>query len=163
MQDVDESTATTNVVVMVGAPDTSKARADVTEQRIVRSSTAMQTVVVTGFQPGETVSATVNSTPFELTPVTADGFGNARLTFAVGPDFELGAHRVEVRGSITGELPAERENTAFTVVAAAAGAGGLPATGGDAGGLFLAGGAGLALILAGAALWVLRRRRTVTE
>lgn len=163
MQDVDESTATTNVVVMVGAPDTSKARADVTEQRIVRSSTAMQTVVLTGFQPGETVSATVNSTPFELTPVTADGFGNARLTFAVGPDFELGAHRVEVRGSITGELPAERENTAFTVVAAAAGAGGLPATGGDAGGLFLAGGAGLALILAGAALWVLRRRRTATE
>ncbi len=155
---------------------TTQARADVLLPQIVRGTGVSQTVVVQGFQPGETVSATVNSTPFELTPVIADGAGTARMTFAVGADFELGAHRVEVRGSVTGELPADRENTAFTVTAqpAAAGTGGgsslpgtgrgssLPATGLDLDGP-LAGGLAAALILAGAALWTLRRRSASGE
>ncbi len=150
---------------------TTKARADVLLPQIVRGTGVSQTVVVQGFQPGETVSATVNSTPFELTPVIADGAGTARMTFPVGADFDLGAHRVEVRGSVTGELPVDRENTAFTVTAqpAAAGTGGgsslpaagrgssLPATGMDLNGP-LAGGLAAALILAGATLWTLRRR-----
>ncbi|WP_176786381.1 choice-of-anchor G family protein [Microbacterium testaceum] len=146
---------------------TTQARADVLLPQIVRGTGVSQTVVVQGFQPGETVSATVNSTPFELTPVTADGSGTARMTFAVGADFELGAHRVDVRGSVTGELPTERENTAFTVTAqpAAAGNGGgssLPATGLDLNGP-LAGGLAAALILAGATLWTLRRRSASGE
>ncbi len=146
---------------------TTQARADVLLPQIVRGTGVSQTVVVQGFQPGETVSATVNSTPFELTPVIADGAGTARMTFAVGADFELGAHRVDVRGSVTGELPTERENTAFTVTAqpAAAGNGGgssLPATGLDLNGP-LAGGLAAALILAGATLWTLRRRSASGE
>jgi len=146
---------------------TTQARADVLLPQIVRGTGVSQTVVVQGFQPGETVSATVNSTPFELTPVTADGSGAARMTFAVGADFELGSHRVDVRGSVTGEIPTERENTAFTVTAqpAAAGNGGgssLPATGLDLNGP-LAGGLAAALILAGATLWTLRRRSASGE
>lgn len=145
---------------------TTQARADVLLPQIVRGTGVSQTVVVQGFQPGETVSATVNSTPFELTPVTADATGSARMTFAVGADFELGAHRVEVRGSVTGELPTERENTAFTVTAqpAVAGGGGsfLPATGVDLNGP-LVGGFAAALILAGATLWTLRRRSASGE
>ncbi|REC99783.1 hypothetical protein DEU35_0759 [Microbacterium sp. AG157] len=146
---------------------TVQARADVLLPQIVRGIGVSQTVVVQGFQPGETVSATVNSTPFELAPVTADAEGSARMTFEVGADFELGAHRVEVRGSVTGELPTERENTAFTVTAqpAAAGNGGgssLPATGVDLNGP-LVGGLAAALIVAGATLWTLRRRSTSGE
>ena len=146
---------------------TAQARADVLLPQIVRGTGVDQTVVVQGFQPGETVSATVNSTPFELAPVTADGTGSARMTFAVGADFELGAHRVEVRGSVTGELPTERENTAFTVTgqpAAASNGGGstLPATGSDLNGP-LVGGVAAALILAGASLWAVRRRSASGE
>ncbi|WJS91503.1 choice-of-anchor G family protein [Microbacterium testaceum] len=146
---------------------TVQARADVLLPQIVRGIGVSQTVVVQGFQPGETVSATVNSTPFELAPVTADAAGSARMTFEVGADFELGAHRVEVRGSVTGELPTERENTAFTVTAqpAAAGNGGgssLPATGVDLNGP-LVGGLAAALIVAGATLWTLRRRSASGE
>ncbi|MDZ5145840.1 choice-of-anchor G family protein [Microbacterium testaceum] len=146
---------------------TVQARADVLLPQIVRGIGVSQTVVVQGFQPGETVSATVNSTPFELAPVTADAAGSARMTFEVGADFELGAHRVEVRGAVTGELPTERENTAFTVTAqpAAAGNGGgssLPATGVDLNGP-LVGGLAAALIVAGATLWTLRRRSASGE
>ncbi|MDT0115999.1 choice-of-anchor G family protein [Microbacterium sp. PRF11] len=146
---------------------TTQARADVALTQIVRGTGVTQTVILTGFQPGETISATVNSTPFELTPVTADASGSARMTFAVGADFQLGAHRVDVRGSVSGELPTERENTAFTVTAqpvAAAGGGGkaLPATGVDLNGP-LTGGIAAALILAGATLWTLRRRSASGE
>ncbi|WP_295838032.1 choice-of-anchor G family protein [uncultured Microbacterium sp.] len=146
---------------------TTQARADVALTQIVRGTGVTQTVILTGFQPGETISATVNSTPFELTPVTADPSGSARMTFAVGADFELGAHRVDVRGSVSGELPTERENTAFTVTAQpvpAAGGGGkaLPATGVDLNGP-LTGGIAAALILAGATLWTVRRRSASGE
>ncbi len=147
---------------------TTLARADVSLTQIVRGTGVTQTVILSGFQPGETISATVNSTPFDLTPVIADASGSARMTFAVGADFQLGAHRVEVRGSVSGELPAERENTAFTVTAqpvvASGGGGGksLPATGMDLNGP-LTGGIAAALILAGAALWTLRRRSASGE
>jgi len=154
---------------------TTQARADVALKQIVRGTGVDQTVIVTGFQPGETVSATVRSTPFELTPVTADAGGTARFTFAIGADFELGDHRVDVRGSVTGELPAEREDTGFTVLQPqAAGIGGttpvtgvgtggrLPATGAPDDGLLLAGFAA-ALIVGGAALWVVRRRTSSGE
>jgi LPXTG-motif cell wall-anchored protein len=134
----------------------------VTQTRIVRGTGVTQVVVGTGFEPGETVSATVLSTPFELAPVVADAAGNVRFTFPVGPTFELGAHRVEVRGSVSGELPTDRERTAFTVVAAPAGPGTLPATGGDLNGLAL-GGLGMAMLIAGAAALTIRRRNTAEE
>lgn len=142
------------------------ARADVALTQIVRGAGVTQTVVLRGFEPGETISATVNSTPFDLAPAIADASGSVRMTFAVGADFELGAHRVDVRGSVTGELPTERENTAFTVTAQPVTAGGggtaLPATGMDLDGP-LVGGFAAALILAGAALWTVRRRSTSGE
>lgn len=127
-----------------------------TETRIVRGPNATQTVVATGFQPGESVSATVNSTPFNLGPVVADAAGNARFTFAVGNTFALGQHRVDVRGSVTGELPSSSEQTAFVVVAVTT-VGVLPATGSPVNGM-LVGGVGAGMLLAGMLLWTLRRR-----
>lgn len=153
-QDLDGSTDTVTVSVAVGPIDTSDARASVAEKRLVRGPGVWQTVYVTGFQPGETVSATVNSTPFDLPAVTADANGSALFTFAVDAGFELGDHRVEVRGSLTGELPVEREDTAFTVVAGAA----LSVTGGDPAGTLLIGGIALGLLLVGATLRMWRRR-----
>jgi LPXTG-motif cell wall-anchored protein len=94
------------------------------------------------------------STPFDLAPVVADAAGNVRFTFPVGADFELGAHRVEVTGSVSGALPVERERTAFTVVAKS-----LPATGVDPSGLFFGGAGAAALLVAGAGLLLIRRRQ----
>ncbi|KQR88933.1 hypothetical protein ASF96_04050 [Microbacterium sp. Leaf179] len=92
------------------------------------------------------------------------------MSFAVGPDFELGAHRVDVRGSITGDLPAERENTDFVVVDSersgpagngnSGGNGGLARTGVEVQAPLMAGGAAILLFL-GAGLWALRRREVV--
>lgn len=162
VQDVDESTSTVGFAIVAG-PDTSQARATVTQTRIVRGPGATQTVLVTGMQPGESVSGTVHSTPFDLPAVTADASGSARMTFAVGSDFELGAHRVDVRGSITGEIPDERETTSFTVVAATAaggGAGGGLAATGSSADMFGFVGAGVLFLIAGAVVAMLRRRRT---
>ncbi len=147
---------------------TAGARADAVNGVVVRGTDARQNIVVSGFQPGETVFATVFSTPFDLTPVTVDASGMARMSFAVGPDFELGAHRVEIRGSVTGDLPQDRENTAFLVVDPAnAGPsgdgggdgiqGGLPQTGAEVNAPLALGGAAL-LLLFGAGLWSIRRR-----
>ncbi|WP_157524926.1 LPXTG cell wall anchor domain-containing protein [Microbacterium yannicii] len=125
-----------------------------TQTRIVRGTGVVQVVNGSNFEPGETVSATVNSTPFDLAPVVADASGNVRFTFPVGADFELGAHRVEVTGSVSGALPVDRERTAFTVVTKS-----LPATGMDPGGLVLGGVGAAALLAAGAGLLFLRRKQ----
>ena len=120
----------------------------------------IQEVYATGFEPGETISATVFSTPFALTPVVADVSGNATFTFPIDSSLELGAHRVELSGSVTGDLPLDREATAFTVTAVAATAPGsrpgLPSTGFD--GLWL-GGLGAVMLLLGGAFVATRRAR----
>ncbi|MDZ8201359.1 LPXTG cell wall anchor domain-containing protein [Microbacterium sp. SSW1-59] len=120
---------------------------------IQRGTGVTQEVYGTGFEPGETVTATVYSTPFDLEPQVADAAGNVTFAFAVDADFDLGAHRVEVTGSESGALPMDRETTDFTVTAPA-----LPATGGGGDGLLI-GGLGIGAILAGAALYVLRRKK----
>ncbi|MCW4458683.1 choice-of-anchor G family protein [Microbacterium sp. MPKO10] len=142
--------------------DVDAPQATVKYESIVRGTGVTQEVYGTGFAPGETVSGTVHSTPFELEPTEADSNGNVTFTFAVDNDFELGAHRVDLVGSESGELTDAQEDTNFTVtapVSAGNNAGdSLPVTGSD-GGLLLGGLAAL-LTLLGAALVLSRKKQT---
>ncbi|PPF58003.1 sortase [Clavibacter michiganensis] len=157
-----------------GSTDGSDAptRATVSLPVIVRGTGVVQEVTAENFTPGETILATVNSTPMPLEPKIADADGRATFTFPVGADFELGAHSVTVTGTESG--PADEMLTQFQVVAATVpagqpgpvlggggyGGGILPVTGGDADGLLLLGGIALLMMLTGAgALHRSRSRR----
>src|SRR5699024_3288189 len=84
--------------------------------KIVRGTGVTQEVYGSGFEPGESVTATVHSTPFELEAVTANESGDVTFTFDVGSDFELGDHNVTLVGATSGEAPAANTHTDFTVV-----------------------------------------------
>ena len=130
-------------------------QATVERRTIVRGSGVDQRVFGIGFQPGETVSATVYSTPLALTPQVADANGNVTFSFRVGNDFELGLHRVEFIGAVSGDLPANRETTDFTVTGVATSA--LAYTGFD--GMWLAGLAALLMLAGIGGIGVTRRRQ----
>jgi LPXTG-motif cell wall-anchored protein len=142
---------------------------------IVRGTGVVQEVTAVNFAPGETILATVNSTPMPLEPKIADADGRATFTFPVGADFELGAHSVTVMGADSGM--AEEMLTQFQVIGTTVpagqpgpvlggggyggyGGGILPVTGGDADGMLLLGGIALLMMLTGAgALHRSRSRR----
>src|SRR5699024_5597502 len=84
--------------------------------KIVRDTGVTQEVYGSGFESGESVTATVHSTPFELEAVTANESGDVTFTFDVGSDFELGDHNVTLVGATAGEVPAANTHTDFTVV-----------------------------------------------
>jgi len=148
-------------------------RTTVAFSSVVRGTGVIQQVTGTGFTPGETVSATVNSTPMPLTAQTAGPDGRVVFTFPIGADFELGAHSVTVTGSVSG--PTDLPDTDFTVVAKTVpagqpgtpirggnggyGGGILPVTGGGSDGLFLLGGIALLMLLTGAGALHQSRRR----
>lgn len=71
------------------------------------------TQVATGhsFQPGETVSAVLRSTPISLGSATADENGDVTFTFEIPADFELGEHSVTLTGSFSGSV-----SETFTVI-----------------------------------------------
>ena len=119
-------------------------RAVVEYSTVVRGTGVTQKFFGYGFQPGETVAATIYSTPIALTPQVADASGNVVFSVLIGANFELGAHRVEFIGSVSGALPQDREATDFVVT-------GNPAVLASTGftGMWLAGLAAL-LMLAGA-------------
>ncbi|WP_233548839.1 choice-of-anchor G family protein [Clavibacter lycopersici] len=144
-----------------GAEATTRAVVRFTE--IVRGSGSMQMVDAVGFIPGETLNATVFSTPKPLAPLVADAQGRATFVFEVGPDFELGDHEVDVIGVRSGM--ADEMITQFRVVASTVpagqpgtglgggggyGGGILPVTGGDGDGMLLLGGIALLMMLTGA-------------
>lgn len=76
------------------------------------------TVTGSGFQPGESVTASLHSTPREIGTQEAGANGSVRFTFNVLSD-EVGQHRVELSGSVSGSV-----SVVLTVEAAT-----LPATG----------------------------------
>jgi LPXTG-motif cell wall-anchored protein len=144
--------------------DASGLTATVKYERIVRGTGVIQEVYGTGFEAGESVTATVNSTPFTLT-ANADQNGNVVFSFAVGNDFELGAHHAILVGAVSGEVPDANTDTDFVVVTAG-GSGGPGGSGGnnlpDTGSSLPIGfaiGAVLLLLLGGAALWLSKIRR----
>jgi len=76
-----------------------------------------QTVGGSGWQPGEKVTLTVNSTPISLGTVTAKADGTLPTkTFTVPTTFELGTHTVVAVGEVSGTRQAT-----FQVIAAATG------------------------------------------
>ncbi|OQJ48737.1 sortase [Clavibacter sepedonicus] len=150
-----------------GSTDGSDAptRAVVRFTEIVRGSGSMQMVDASGFIPGETLNATVFSTPKPLAPMIADADGRATFVFEIGLDFEMGDHRVEVSGVQSGM--ADEMDTRFRVLGSTVpagqpgtpisggngggyGGGILPVTGGDADGMLLLGGIALLMMLTGA-------------
>ncbi|GED11348.1 choice-of-anchor G family protein [Cellulosimicrobium cellulans] len=58
--------------------------------RVLRG--AEQTFVASGFEPGESVQAVINSEPLILPAATADASGQVSWTFVVPADFEVGPH-----------------------------------------------------------------------
>ncbi|MGO1411486.1 MAG: LPXTG cell wall anchor domain-containing protein, partial [Microbacterium sp.] len=110
-----------------------------------------------GFQPGETVTGTMFSSPYALGSQVADDNGEVTFTWNVQSDAELGDHTVELAGATSGTVDDE-----FKVVAMAGtdsdGGDELPATGVDMGGMLPI--ASL-LLLAGIGIVVATRRSTV--
>ena len=120
---------------------------------VVRGTNAVQVVTGFGFVAGETVTATVNSTPIVLPVQAADSNGDVTFSFPIGANFELGAHHVDFVGSVSGAIPAEREFTDFVVL-------GQPAVLASTGftGAWLAGLATLLLLAGAGAVGVTRRK-----
>lgn len=133
------------------------------------------TVKASGFQPGETVEATMHSTPTGLGSSTVTDDGTMTLTFLV-PAVAAGAHRIELVGATSGlvlSAPFEvlAETTTTTVgpsgpvvdgpgdVGPSSG-GSLPRTGSDATSVVPL---GLALLALGAAAVSMSRRRRLSR
>ncbi|HET8590505.1 MAG TPA: hypothetical protein VFM01_12800 [Nakamurella sp.] len=76
---------------------------------------AAQTVVFTGFEPGEKVDVTLYSDPVTLPQATADPGGNVRISFEVPKDLPPGEHLLQAIGQQSGRVGIAR----FTVGAAA--------------------------------------------
>jgi hypothetical protein len=83
------------------------------------------TVTGTGFQPGESVTATVYSEPVGLGAKQADATGKVVFTWQVAAGTAIGQHRVELVGALSGKV-----DGAFTVEAVGK-TGNLPGAGGD--------------------------------
>jgi hypothetical protein len=110
------------------------------------------TVDAIGFTPGETVGATLHSTPIDLGTVVADDEGAVSLTFTVPADLEPGEHRVDLVGQTSGTTV----SVGFEVLAApVSGPAPLPVTGASTG---AQAGLGVGLIALGALCVGLGRR-----
>jgi LPXTG-motif cell wall-anchored protein len=110
------------------------------------------TITAEGFEAGETVEATLHSTPIELGTTTADGDGNVTMTVTIPSDVEPGAHTVELRGLSSG-----RTVTLPLTIVGVEDPRALPATGRTTGPLATT---GAALLAVGAAALLASRRRT---
>lgn len=132
---------------------------------IIRGTGVVQEVYGSGFAPGESVTATVHSDPFDLV-AKANQDGAVTFTFPVSDDFALGDHYAVLVGATSGQVPNANSETDFVVLAAQAGAngngdsggGGLAETGASIG-LALPIGAAALILLGGTLLVVSRVRR----
>ncbi|MDR1426765.1 MAG: Ig-like domain-containing protein [Bifidobacteriaceae bacterium] len=69
-----------------------------------------QTARAVNFQPGEEIQATAYSTPLSLGMVVADSDGAAVFAFPVTDGFDIGEHRVEATGPLSGQAVIARFN-----------------------------------------------------
>ena len=65
---------------------------------------AQQTVVFSGFRPGESVDVTLYSDPLSLPPATTDGRGVVTISFTVPADLPVGEHLVQAVGRQSGRV-----------------------------------------------------------
>ncbi|WP_243229169.1 choice-of-anchor G family protein [Microbacterium sp. CIAB417] len=119
---------------------------EVTAQVPVLEVGDTQTAVGTGFQPGETVTGTMNSDPLALGTQVADSNGTVTFTWKIPAGTDLGTHSVTLSGAESGS-----DSDTFRVVAD-----GLATTGLDTG---LAVPIGIVLAALGAAGIVIGRRK----
>ena len=111
------------------------------------------TVTASGFDAGESVTATLHSAPVSLGTLAADGTGAVSLTFIVPADLEPGTHALELVGASS----ARTLSLTFEVVATApASPQILPVTGTPTGS---EASVGLTLVVLGAGLLAAARRR----
>ena len=103
------------------------------------------TVTASGFDPGETVDATLHSTPRPLGSFQADASGRVVAVVTIPTDLEPGMHRIELVGRRSGV----RVSVPIEVTAPPAAPGELPRTGSSS--IPVAAG-GLALVAVGVAL-----------
>jgi arabinogalactan endo-1,4-beta-galactosidase len=108
------------------------------------------TVSGSGFEPGESVEVWMHSTPVRLAAGFADGAGVFSRTVTIPASATPGAHRIELRGALSGSVFLD-----ITV------SGRLGLTGTDAALPTLAG--GILLLVLGSALVGARRRRRTAE
>lgn len=104
-----------------------------------------------GFEPGESVSATMYSVPQDLGTQIANADGEVVFTWAVDSEAVVGQHRVELVGVLSGAV-----DDTFQVVARSS----LAATGADLGSLIPF---GLLILIAGPALTIATRRDGVAS
>ena len=110
------------------------------------------TVTAAGFAPGETVDATLHSTPRPLGAFTATGDGTVVAVVTIPADLEPGLHRIELVGRTSGV----RVAVPIEVTAPVDGAASLPRTGRSSGALAQV---GVGLLALGGALVAGERRR----
>ncbi|TQM63661.1 Ig-like domain-containing protein, partial [Klugiella xanthotipulae] len=103
------------------------------------------------FQPGETVTGTLYSTPYPLGEATADANGEVTFKFTVPAQIEPGEHSVSLVGDFSGSGSAS-----FHIYAPVVAADGLALTGGQ---VILPLVSGLLLLVAGGLFLVARRLR----
>lgn len=117
---------------------------------------ATTTVRGTGFESGESVTATMYSTPTVIGTFTADSFGAVEFPFTVPLSAEAGSHRIELTApsgvTVSQGFTVQRQNAAATLI------GQLGQTGTPEG-MLTTTGAALLLLAAGLGTWALSRRR----
>src|SRR5690606_33931789 len=75
-----------------------------TVEHAERTAGQQQTVVGTGFEPGEKVTGLMNSTPLELGIRTADADGTVTFTWTIPTGTDAGEHTVTLTGETSGAV-----------------------------------------------------------
>jgi len=162
------STSTAVPLTVVAAPELGSV-SDGSGKPITAGSTLQPgqqlTLTASGFQPGETVSVILASTPTTLATTTADSTGKVSVTVTLPSNLSAGAHTLTLHGTLADVV------FAFKIAAASASATPTPTSteagsSGSGGGLASTGavlwpalGFGIVLLLAGAGLLLGTRRR----
>jgi len=130
-------------------PPSAGATASISGTTVTPGST--ETVIGTGFAPGEQVQATLHSTPIDLGIFIATSDGTVVVTFTVPKDLPAGLHHVILTGLTSGHTA----TVAFTVTAA------LPPVLGYTGGTVdpASGMIGLSIVLLGLVVFLAARRK----
>ncbi|MCW4459964.1 DUF1349 domain-containing protein [Microbacterium sp. MPKO10] len=92
----------------------------VAHQTLERGET--QTVVASGFEPGESVTGTMHSTPLDLGSQTADADGDVTFSWTIPADTSVGVHSAVLTGEVSGEVSADFRVSADQLAATGANA-----------------------------------------
>ncbi len=131
------------------SPSATAAKVSLSTSTVSRGSQV--TVTAGGFAAGESVEIWLHSTPVKLLSTTASADGTVSATVTVPSGTDIGAHKIEVRGSASGSVYAS-----LTVID------GLAVTGFDTTTTTVAGLGATVLLLGGIGFVLMARRRAKT-